>query len=42
LCRNCHSNDEIVVKWQVKGRQAFIKEYGEEKFIKEFQTRKGE
>jgi hypothetical protein len=41
LCRNCHSNDEIVVKWQVIGRKAFIKEHGEELFIKEFQTKKG-
>lgn len=41
LCRNCHDNDEIIKKWQVKGRQAFIKEHSKELFIKEFQTKKG-
>ncbi|HHX70778.1 MAG TPA: hypothetical protein GX708_22350 [Gallicola sp.] len=42
LCRNCHENPKIIEKWQKIGRLEFIKMYGEETFIKEFQTKKGE
>lgn len=41
FCRTCHENPRIVEKWQKIGRQAFIKKYSEETFIKEFQTKKG-
>lgn len=41
FCRTCHDNKEVIKKWQAIGRQAFIKEHGEELFIKEFQTKKG-
>lgn len=41
LCRMCHDNEEIIKKWQIIGRQAFIDKYSEDLFIKEFQTKKG-
>lgn len=41
LCRMCHDNKDIQKKWQIIGRKYFIKQYGEEIFIKEFNTKKG-
>jgi hypothetical protein len=41
LCRNCHQNTEVIKKWKVIGRKKFIELYGEDLFIKEFQTLEG-
>ncbi len=41
LCRKCHQDEKVIKKWKIKGRKKFIELYGEDLFIKEFQTLEG-
>lgn len=36
LCRKCHQNNQIIIKWKIKAQEYFINRYGYDKFIKIF------